>query len=38
VKIEGVSENNLTNIIYKIRVFQELQKLKKSQEALSSSM
>jgi hypothetical protein len=35
VKLGDVSENKMNNIIYKIRVFQEL---KKSQEALSGSM
>jgi hypothetical protein len=41
VKIGGVSENTLSNIIYRIKVLQELKncnKLKKSQEALSGSM
>jgi hypothetical protein len=35
VKLGEVSENKLSNIIYRIKVFQEL---KKSQEALSGSM
>ena len=35
VKIGGVSENTLSNIIYRIIVLQELNK---SQEALSGSM
>jgi hypothetical protein len=41
VKIGGVSKNTLSNIIYRIEStprIEELQKLKKSQEALSGSM
>jgi hypothetical protein len=41
VKLGGVSENTLSYIIYRIKSIlrsEELQKLKKSQEALSSSM
>jgi hypothetical protein len=39
VRLGEVSKNTLSNIIYSIRVFQELNNcLKKSQETLSGSM